>query len=53
MDELTPKPDPLRIALKALNLFALANFAFAYINPAIVRFSIFNHLVGDRLRSAA
>jgi len=48
-----PEPHPLRIALKALILFALVNLAFAYFNPTMGRFSIFNHLVRGRLRFPA
>ena len=41
---------PVRVVVKALVLFAMANLAFAYFNPAIGRLSIFNHLVNGRLR---
>ena len=48
-----PKPHPLRLAIKALIVFALANLAFAYFNPAMGRLSIFNHLGRGRLRFPA
>jgi hypothetical protein len=53
MDDLIRKPHPLRVVVKALILFALANLLFAYFNPAVGKLSIFNHLVNGRLRFPA
>lgn len=41
---------PLAVFLKALFLYALANFAFAYFNPPIGKLSIYNWLVPGRER---
>jgi len=48
-----PEPRPLRIVVKALILFALANLAFAYFNPTLSGLSIFNHVVKGRVRLPA
>ena len=45
--------NPIRIVVKALILFALANLAFAYFNPSLGNLTIFNHLVKGRLRFPA
>jgi hypothetical protein len=41
---------PLRVLIKALVLFALANFVFAWTEPAVGKLSIYNWLVPGRLR---
>ncbi len=41
---------PLRLLLKALVLYALANLAFAYFSPSIGKLSIYNWLVPGRER---
>lgn len=42
--------NPWRVLLKALALYALANFAFAYFQPAVGKLSIYNWLVDGRER---
>ena len=44
---------PIRVVVKALILFTLANLAFAYFNPDIGRLSLFNFLIPGRLRFPA
>lgn len=41
---------PLRLIVKALILFLLANFLFAVFNPPVGKLSIFNRLIPGRLR---
>jgi len=44
---------PLRVLIKSLLLFTIANLALAYFNPTFGGFSIFNHLVKGRVRLPA
>ncbi len=44
------KVHPLRVAVKAIALFALANLAFAWSNPAFGRWSVYNVLFPGRQR---